>query len=203
MWRNVSVFKTLNLSSSLFCYFRLNKLKVCERKPSRIVGACPTSIPFPEPEWQWEHSIGSSMMFGREPRGLPLSSEVRSPIQQFWLFFIGRHLALLSIIRFRVCLCDCFWQEGTPKYLLFPPSLDFLLSFLYLFIPNTKRRLQFLPTSRNCFTETNFFESFNSILLWHFAWINSSLLLKIQWKEHDYLYKHGWYTVQDFKAMWS
>jgi hypothetical protein len=31
--------------------------------------------------------------------------------------------------------------------------------------------------------------------------VGSSLLLKIQWKEHHYLNEHGRYTVQDFKSM--
>ncbi len=29
-------------------------------------------------------------------------------------------------------------------------------------------------------------------------WIKPSLLLKIQWKEHHYLYEHGCYSVPDF-----
>jgi hypothetical protein len=43
--------------------------------------------------------------------------------------------------------------------------------------------------------------SFNTVLRRHVACIRSSLLLKIQWKEHhNNLYKHGCYSVQD---LWS
>ncbi len=39
---------------------------------------------------------------------------------------------------------------------------------------------------------------FNTVLRGHVACIKSSLLLKIQWKEHYYLDEHGCYSVQDF-----
>jgi hypothetical protein len=39
-----------------------------------------------------------------------------------------------------------------------------------------------------------------TILKGRVAWIKSSLLLRIQWQEHHYLYKHGCYTLQNFKS---
>ncbi len=39
---------------------------------------------------------------------------------------------------------------------------------------------------------------FNTVLCRCVACIKSSLLLKMQWKEHHYFYKHRCYSVQDF-----
>jgi hypothetical protein len=48
---------------------------------------------------------------------------------------------------------------------------------------------------KNCYLSIG---NFNTVLRRCVACINSSLLLKIQWREHHYLYEHGCYSVQTF-----
>ncbi len=41
---------------------------------------------------------------------------------------------------------------------------------------------------------------FNTVFKRRTAWIKSSLLLKIQWKEHHYLYTHRCQIIKDLKS---